>query len=120
MPNERKQKNNLRLVGHVYFDLIVRYKAYRTRGSIRKWRNKQYRWLAKKLNISRDDCHFSSMGDELCRKAIDLMALEFAKNDKLLQFAEEYESGQFKYQNSIISSKKIKNKNSDKFKKNSK
>lgn len=88
-----KRVYELRYIAHIYFDTIVRYKAYRLGIRTNKVRAKTYKWLAKKLGIKKESCHFGMMKEGRVEEAINLMALEYAKNDNLMEFAESYEEG---------------------------
>lgn len=51
---------------HAIFD--QRWKSNKKRNA----RSKAYQWLAKKLNISMDDCHIGMFDIEMCKKTIEI------------------------------------------------
>lgn len=85
---------NIKQTAHRYFDIIWLYKHYHCGKSAQYWRKRAYKWLARKMNMSLKQCHFSKMNEDDVEKAIDICAKEFADSDKLINFAERIDKGE--------------------------
>ena len=88
----REKLKKKRKEAHEYFDYIWLYKHYNSGKPAKQWRRKAYRWLAKKMGLSIEDCHFSKFNVDQCIQAIEICSEEFVKNEKLIEFAEKIEN----------------------------
>lgn len=64
----------LRDEAHRAFD--VHWEFYDTSKQRRRARTQAYKWLARKLGIPEDECHFGMFGERQCRQAIKLCRSE--------------------------------------------
>lgn len=80
-------------MAHRFFDVLWLYKYYYSGKSIRYWRTRQYKWLARKMNISIDQCHISQFNKTQCKQVVDLCSEEFANNEALIAFADRMDEG---------------------------
>lgn len=88
-----KEHRELQKATHRFFDVLWLYKLYHGGKSVAYWRKNQYKWLAEKLGIPRNECHMATMTVSQLKRTIDICAEIFAENDTLLQFADDMESG---------------------------
>lgn len=57
---------------HTAFDPLWKGRVARDRCSKKQARNSAYRWLAKQLGISKDDCHIGQFDVETCRRVVEI------------------------------------------------
>lgn len=59
-----KELRDAKMLAHTYFDPIWKDGVMR--------RQKAYEWLAKRLNIPREECHIGMMDMERCRRVVEV------------------------------------------------
>jgi len=68
-----KELRELRKECHALFDNRWKVKLIGNAESKSKIRNAEYQWLADKLGITKEECHFSQMSLELMKQSLQLL-----------------------------------------------